>query len=260
MTQYIQSIERAVRVLKVLSEGDNLMGVTEIAEKLNLGKSTVHRILASLMRSNMVRLNPTSHQYSLGYGLLQLTAGLLRSSEISITALSYLRDLRQETGETVALNVRDHDYRTVVERLDTLHEIRYVTEIGRPIPLDVGAGGKAILAFMDEIEVRRIQKLSKLSRKQVRDLDRELADIRAKGTACTFGERFPGAGAIAAPVFNHVGDVIASVIVLCLESRLDTATIAVFRKLVQKTATNISRELGWQAEGSRQLRERVAAR
>jgi len=260
MTQYIQSIERAARVLTALSEGDNPMGVTEIAEKVNLGKSTVHRILASLMQANLVRLNPSNHQYSLGYGLLQLTAGLLRGSEVSITALSHLRDLRQATGETVSLNVRDHDHRAVVERLDSLHEIRYMAEIGRPLPLYVGAGGKAILAFMDETEVRRIQVLSKMNTKQVRQLNKELADIRASGTAYTLGERLPGAGSISAPVFNHDGEVIASVNVLCLEWRLDGKTVRDLRKLVRNTAADISRELGWLAEGSRQTRESVAAK
>jgi DNA-binding IclR family transcriptional regulator len=194
----------------------------------------------------------------LGYGLLQLTAGLLRGSEVSIVALTHLRDLRHVTGETVSLNVRDHDHRAVVERLDTLHEIRYVAEIGRPLPLYIGAGGKAILAFMDESEVRRIQVLAKMNTEQIRQLDKELADIRANGTAYTLGERFPGAGAISAPVFNHDGEVIASVNVLCLESRLDSKTVGEFRRHVQHAGVQISRELGWQAPGSRQ-KKRVTA-
>jgi DNA-binding IclR family transcriptional regulator len=259
MPQYVQSIERAARVLTTLSEAGNPMGVTEIAGAVNLGKSTVHRILTSLMQANFVRTDPESRQYSLGYGLLQLTAGLLRGSEISITALPFLRDLRRATEETVSLNVLDHDHRTVVDRLDTTHEIRYVAEIGRPLPLHVGAGGKAILAFMDVAEVRRIQALAKLTSRQIRELDKELADIRAIGSAYTLGERLPGAGSISAPVFNHENQVIASVNVLCLESRLNASTVRNFRELVRKTSKDISRALGWSTDKSPKTRDRVTA-
>jgi DNA-binding IclR family transcriptional regulator len=250
MSHYIQSIERAARVLTALSEGGNLMGVTEIAKRVNLGKSTVHRILVSLKRSRLVRMDPTSRQYSLGYGLLQLTAGLLRGSEVSITALPYLRNLHKKTGETVSLDVRDNDHRVVVERLDTAHEIRYVAEIGPPLPLHIGAGGKAILAFMDETEVRSLPGVAEMRTKQFQRLVKELEEIRAAGSAYTLGERLPGAGSISAPVFNHDGVVIASVNVLCLESRLNAKTVRDFRRLVQATAMDVSRELGWQAVGT----------
>jgi DNA-binding IclR family transcriptional regulator len=81
-------------------------------------------------------------------------------------------------------------------------------------------------------------------------LVKELEEIRAAGSAYTLGERLPGAGSISAPVFNHDGVVIASVNVLCLESRLNAKTVRDFRRLVQATAMDVSRELGWQAVGT----------
>ena len=246
MAQHIQSIERAAQVLEALAGGGNPMGVTEIAKRINLGKSTVHRILASLVRVRFVRMEPATHQYTLGYGLLQLTSGVLRGSEVSMIALPHLRDLREKTQETVTLNLRDNDQRVVVERLDTSHEIRYVAEIGWPLPLHVGAGGKAILAFMDEAEVHGILKEANLSATAVRRLYRDLREIRGAGTAYTLGERLPGAGSISAPVFDHEGAAIASVNVLSLESRLNAGTVRKFRRLVRAAAMTVSGELGWQ--------------
>ena len=246
MAQHIQSIERAAQVLEALAEDGGLMGVTEIARRVNLGKSTVHRILASLTRVRFVRMDPESHQYTLGYGLLQLTSGVLRGSEVSMIALPHLRDLRQKTRETVTLNLRDNNHRVVVERLDTSHEIRYVAEIGWPLPLHVGAGGKAILAFMDEAEVLGILADANLSATQVRKLNRHLKEIRSTGTAYTLGERLPGAGSISAPVFDHEGAAIASVNVLSLEARLNVGTVRKFRRLVRAAAMTVSGELGWQ--------------
>ena len=250
MSHHIQSIERAARVLEVLSEGGDLMGVTDIANKAKLGKSTVHRILGTLVHTRFVRVDPASRQYSLGYGLLQLTSGLLRGSEVSMAALPHLRDLRQKTHETVTLNLRDNNRRVVVERLDTSHEIRYVAEIGWPLPLHVGAGGKAILAFMDESEVMGLLEEAKLSPRQIRKLDEELKEIRAVGSAFTLGERLPGAGSVSAPVFNHDGAAIASVNVLSLESRLSAKTVRAFRALVKAAAMGVSEELGWRAIGT----------
>ena len=247
MPQTIQSIERAARVLAALSDSGDRMGVTEIANKVNLGKSTVHRILATLVQVRFVRLDPTSRQYALGYGLLQLTSGVLRESEVSMIALPHLRDLRQKTQETVSLNLRDNRHRVVVERLDTSHEIRYVAEIGWPLPLHVGAGGKAILAFMDDAEVLSVLEDAKLSANRIRNVTRELKEIRAAGSAFTLGERLPGAGSISAPVFNHEAVAIASVNVLSLEARLNAATVRNFRRLVRATAMAVSGELGWRA-------------
>ena len=254
MAQHIQSIERAAQVLEALAEDGGLMGVTEIAGRVNLGKSTVHRILASLTRVRFVRMDPESHQYTLGYGLLQLTSGVLRGSEVSMIALPHLRDLRQKTRETVTLNLRDNNHRVVVERLDTSHEIRYVAEIGWPLPLHVGAGGKAILAFMDAIEVHGLLEEAELSTRQIRKLNRELKEIRSAGTAYTLGERLPGAGSISAPVFDHEGAAIASVNVLSLEARLNVATVRKFRRLVRTVGLAVSRELGWQPMQTRQRR------
>ena len=254
MPQHIQSIERAAQVLAALSDGGNPMGVTEIANRVELGKSTVHRILASLMRVRFVRMDPATHQYTLGYGLLQLTSGVLRGSEVSMIALPHLRDLRQKTRETVTLNLRDNNHRVVVERLDTSHEIRYVAEIGWPLPLHVGAGGKAILAFMDEAEILGILEDANLSATQVRRLNGQLKEIRGAGTAYTLGERLPGAGSISAPVFDHEGAAIASVNVLSLEARLNAGTVRKFRRLVRAAGLAVSSELGWRSIETRQRR------
>ena len=110
MSARIRAIERAARVLSVLS-GHRQMGLTEISREVLLGKSTTHRLLASLIHAGLVRTDARSRQYALGYGLLQLTADWLNGLEIRTAALPHLRALRHETGETVSLSVRDADTR-----------------------------------------------------------------------------------------------------------------------------------------------------
>lgn len=244
MSEHIQSVERAAQVLKVLSDG-GVMGLTEIARKVDLGNSTTHRILASLSRARLVRSDSISRKYMLGFGLLELTAGWLGELETRSTALPYLRELRQKTGETVSLNVRDYDSRVPIERLDTSHEVRFMVELGRSLSLHVGAGGKAILAFLEENEICDLLESANLGAKKTRDLSKELEKIRRVGWAFSIGERLAGAGSISAPVFNHGGFAIASISILCLESRLKAKTIKDFGHVVRETALQVSHELGW---------------
>ena len=245
MSEGIQSVDRAARVLVALSEGDGQMGLTEIARRVGLGKSTTHRILSSLCGAGLARGDTHSRRYLLGYGLLQLTASWLNGFEVRTAAIPVLRILRQQTGETVCLNVRDIDQRIPVERLDTSREIRYVVDLGRPQPLHAGAGGKAILAFLPEAEIHQLVQSAGLGRTKVKRLMGELADIRQAGSSVTKGEQVEGACSISAPVFNHEGVVVASISILCLESTLRAKTERDFRRRVREAAANVSGELGW---------------
>jgi len=250
MGRHIQSIERAASILTALSGGGR-MGVTEIARKVGLEKSTTHRMLTSMSRVRLVRKEPNGPKYMLGFGLLELTASCMGELEIRQIALPQLRELRQETAETVSLNVRDGDVRVMTDRLDTSHEIRFVAELGRPLPLHLGAGGKAILAFIPEAEARDLLRSCTLAPRKLRDLIRELEEIRRVGWVCTIAERIAGAGSIAAPVLAHNGAVVGSICILSPESRLQSGAISNFGRAVQKTALAISKQLGWSGAAPR---------
>ena len=254
MPAHIRSVERAARILSALS-GSGQMGLTEISREVVLGKSTTHRLLASLIDARLVRTDAASRQYALGYGLLQLTADWLNGLEIRTLSLPHLRDLRHETGETVSLNVRDVDQRVAIERLDTPREIRYVIDLGRPLALHIGAGGKAILAFLPETEIRNLLDSTDLGPRKIQGLIMELKEIRSIGWAVTTGERLPGACAVSAPVFEHEAAAVASVSILCLESTFRAPAAKDFGCLVQATALGVSRDLGWSESRGRGGRE-----
>jgi DNA-binding IclR family transcriptional regulator len=158
-----QSVDRATQILKVLAAGGGRMTLTEIAEQVGVGNSTAHRILSSLCGGGLAQLDAKTRRYALGYGLLEMTADWLNRIEVRTAAMPSLQGLRQSTEETVALNLRDADRWVPVERLDTSREIRYVVELGRSRPLHVGAGGKAILAFLPKAAVDRQLQASGLS-------------------------------------------------------------------------------------------------
>lgn len=244
-SESVQSVSRAADVLKVLAQGGWGMGVSEIAQTAGLGKSTTHRLLASLMQAEFVRMEPKSHHYTLGSGLLQLTTTWFSEIKVRTVAMPHLRALRGTTKETVSLNVRDGDSRVAIERLDTSHEVRFVVDLGRPLPLHIGAAGKAILAFLPEPEIQGILEDADLDQPNTKRVIKELRQIRRAGTAYTRGERVPGSRSVSAPIFSPEGAAIASVSILSLESRLDETNVAEFRSLAKETARDISIDFGW---------------
>jgi DNA-binding IclR family transcriptional regulator len=247
---HIQSVERAATILRFLSAQPGMVGVSEIARNVGLGKSTVHRLLATLCQTGFVRADVQRGQYAIGFGLLRLTADWLNGIEIRTAALPELRKLRRQTGETVSLNMRDADMLVPIERLDTQQAIRYVVELGKPQSLHLGAGGKAILAFMPETEIDDLLASVDLGPDRTKTLRDALAQIRKDGSAVTRGEVVPGACAISAPVFNRDGTVVGSLSVLCLESTLDENTAMTFGRALRESAAEVSTVLGWSGSGA----------
>ena len=243
MSNSNQSVKRGALILKTLSEHGSL-GMTEIARRLDLPKSITHRLLASLKAADLVRIEPGNHRYTLGYGLLQMTADWLARMDVRNLALPHLRHLRDQTHETVALNLRDGGNRVTVERLDTSFEVRFMIDIGRPLPLHVGAAGKAILAFLSHDEIDEVVARVDLSPRKAKRLLEDLDVVRRLGFSDTCGERVIGSRSISAPVFNHEGLAIASVSILSLQSRMQRREVNECRRCIKAAALEISSEMG----------------
>ena len=113
----------------------------------------------------------------------------------------------------------------------------------------MGAGGKAILAFLPRPEADRALKAARLAPREERLVRRALAEVRRTGSAVSFGERIAGSGAVSGPVFNHEGRVVGSVSILSVAARLSPDTVRSHAELVRQTAAAVSRELGWAGLG-----------
>ena len=243
LTSGNQSVERGAAILQTLSQNGSL-GVTDIAKRVDLPKSIAYRLLASLKKVDLVRVDPKSRRYSLGYALLQMAADWLADIDVRNVAMPHLKKLRNDTHETVALNQREGDCRVTVERLDTSFEVRFVVDVGRLLPLHVGAAGKAILAFLLEDEISEIVARIQLSAHKERQLMKDLDEIRRLGFADTCGERVAGSRSVSSPIFNHEGVVVASVSVLSLQSRMQRREVNEYRRCVKAAALAISTEMG----------------
>ncbi|NUU24370.1 MAG: IclR family transcriptional regulator [Streptomycetaceae bacterium] len=212
----IAAVERALDVLLLFGRsGRPDLGVTEIAQELGITKGAVHRILTALRSRRLVTADPSTRRYALGPAAVALGRAYLARTDLRMLAGPELRRLADECGETATLSVRRGGTRIYVDQVVPDNELRIEVPIGTPYPLHAGASSKALLAFLadDEIDAYLGQgRLDALTERTVTNpaaLRKELGQIRKRGYATSSGERQDGAAALAAPVLDHDGCVIA---------------------------------------------------
>jgi len=216
----VRAVERALDVLLCFVSGQEL-GLTEIAGLVDLHKSTVHRLLATLEDKGFVARNSATEKYRLGLSVLELSANLSRSDDPSVVLLPEMERLRDQLSETVSLYVRDRAERVRIQAVQSTQAIRRVATVGARLPLSVGASSKVLLAFA-EPGVRGIV-MADPAWPTLLDPDafgEQLDEIVAAGYATSFEEREPGAAAVSAPIFNRSGKLVAALSVSGPSNRL----------------------------------------
>lgn len=248
--QTIEAVERAADVLYAFTKADGAsLGVTEIANGLGLSKAVVHRILSSLRTRGFVEVDPESRRYALGPSALALGLTYLQTIDVREVARPVLRELSDATGETATLSIRRGDSRLYIDQVTPDREVKMTVQLGHPYPLHAGGSSKAFLAHLPEEEIEEIvngalQALTPDTVTNPMKLREELAQIRATGFACSFGERQSGAGSIASAVFNHEGDPIAVISVCGPAERIRPKVDEIGPLLLEKTR-EISYQFGW---------------
>lgn len=194
----IQVVKRVIDVLVSLAPGPATL--TEVTTATGLPKGTVYRILTSLQYEKFVVKDPLNNRYACGPGLFHLANTPLRGLEVLIEmARSSLLQVWAATEETVTLHNRVGTDRVCVEEIRSPQPISYSGQLGSPVPLNTGAAGKIILAFLDEAAAERLIALL-LPAAERHPYREELEAIRARGWAESEGERVPGAAAVSVPL------------------------------------------------------------
>src|SRR5215831_6933751 len=210
-------LERAVAVLECFSSRQPVLGVSEISRQLNLRKGTVHRLLGLLTEQGMIARDVATQRYRLGYKVFYLGAQFARQYHVRDVALPLMRRLWEQSGETATLTIRIGDQRMYLEQIESLSEMRVKVDIGRPLPMYCGSGGKALLAFTERKDVDRVlaaSPLVALTPNTIVDRDRleaELERIRTRGYSISKGERVMGVNGINVPIRDSSGAVVAAI-------------------------------------------------
>ena len=246
----LSSVANSLRLLKAFSDEDAEIGISALAQRLGLAKSTVHRLASTLIGADMLEQNPETGRYRLGLALLELGALVRRNMDVSNEAKPYLRMLRETTGETVHLAVLDHASVFYVTKLESKQAIRMSSEVGARAPAHCTGDGKALLAFQPEEFLEKVISygLPERTPNTITDpkaLRRDLAAIRTRGYAIDNEESELGLRSVAAPIQSESGAVIASLSIAGPAHRISRKTLVSHAREVVKAAEAISQRLGY---------------
>lgn len=245
----LSSVANAILLLKAFSDEHSELGISALAMRLNLAKSTVHRLASTLLEAGMLEQNRETGKYRLGLALFEMGSLVRRKIDFSLEAKPWLMSLREQTGETVDLSILDHGGVVCVNFLESQKVHRITSGIGLRKPAHCTAEGKALIAFQPPAELGRIVALG-LERRTPRTittaaaLGEELARIRSRGYAIDDEEYELGVRSIAAPIRDDSGNAVAAVGVAGPTQRLTKSRLQALARPVEEAAQAISMRLG----------------
>ena len=247
----VQSVDRAVAILEILAR-DGEAGVTEVARELDVHKSTASRLLAALDRRELVTQDVARGRFRLGVGIVRLAGAASARLDVIQESRPVCRELAQQVGETVNLAIlsgRDALYLDQAAGPAALSPHNWA---GRRIPLHATSDGKVLLADRPEAELAAcltppLARFTERTVTAVAEFPALLAEVRRRGFATAVDELEAGLTAIAAPVRDAEGTVIASVSASGPSFRIPAARVEVLAAAVRRAADEASRRLGWLA-------------
>ena len=246
----VQSIDRAVLILRCFDSRQPEIGISELSRRTGLSTSTVHRLLVSMTDNELVRQS-SDRRYSLGPLVMQLGRSGGLPTTLRDVAVPVARQLRDEVDETVGIHeLLPNGRRAVIDQVESRQELRRTyTELGVPLPLPHGAPGKVMLAHLpaERREWWLARPIDAATPTTIADPDAlrtQLTEIRSRGWAYSDAERTPGIRAVAAPLFDHTGAVVGALGFSVPTIRMDTDRAAVLGARVAAAAREISKRLG----------------
>lgn len=235
---------RVADVLIALLDHPGGLRITEVAGRMHVSKSVVHRVLTALMARDLVEQSEDG-RYLLGKAGRALGMAGLRHSALVAATRPVLRRLHADTQETTTVAARVWDRRVHLDQMLSPHPIRMSVELGRAIPLHAGATGKAILAFAPEEVRERVlaEPLEPVTDRTTVDagvLRAELEQVRHDHVATSTGERQPEARSVAAPVLDADGISVGALTVCGPSSRFTYDSARRLRSRVRAAALTVS--------------------
>jgi IclR family acetate operon transcriptional repressor len=252
----IEVLRRAIEILSVFSHARPAMSLAEIVHAVRLPKTTVFRVLSSLVERGLCEWDVQGGKYSLGFELVRLADIRRRQSNVHDVAIPVMREIRNAVNETVILSVRSGDFRVHIDFVEGLHPMRRMADLGVRAPLYAGAASKVLLAGLEDAEIDAYlgrTDLTAFQESTITDravLWREIRSIRKRGFAESKGELFPGGGALAAPIKDFTGRTVGVMDILTPEHRYTAEHRERCIGLLLEGAAHASLRLGFRAQGS----------
>jgi IclR family KDG regulon transcriptional repressor len=244
----VEAVRRALNILCCFGPSRTEVGVTDVARELGMHKSTVHRLLHTLQSEGFVH-QVASGRYALTWKVLQLSAAVAAHRGIHDVVRQVLEPLTADTGETAHLAVLDGDVVLYVEKVESSHQLRMPSAVGRHVPLHATGLGKVLGAGLDAQTVRRIlyqaplEQFTDATLTEPDDVVRALERVREEGVAIDDEEIEQGLMCIAAPVLDSSGATCAAISIAGPATRV-RGRLELNIEAVKRACVDLSRLLG----------------
>lgn len=245
----IQSVVRALAILDLFNEQTTELKITEISEKMQLHKSTVHSLLKTLQEAHYIEQNPDNGKYRLGMKLVERGNLVISTFDIRKMAKKYLTSLSDETGQTSHLGILDGDAGVYIDKQEGEKALIRYSRIGKRIPLHSTAIGKILLAYQTDENVAQLldgYRFDPLTEKTItkqQDLLKELNEVKKQEYAIDNQENEQGVRCIAVPIKNLENEVLAALSISTLVSNVDDEKLQQYVDLLKKIGTKLSEEV-----------------
>lgn len=245
----IQVSERIFSTIECLAQ-NGAMGLQELSSKLNLNKSTVHRILNSLIFMEYVRQDAESSKYSLSFKICGLSNQILAQNNIIDIARPYIKELSAASGETVHLVQIDGNNAIYIDKVEaSKNSVRMISMVGKSIPLYCSGVGKAMLADMPDEKIESIwkhssiQQLTKYTITKYVDFLKLIEETRKTGYAIDNEENELGVRCIAVALKGYNGKSTHAISISAPKDRMSDNRILELKELILKAKKQIENEL-----------------
>ncbi|MCX7842744.1 MAG: IclR family transcriptional regulator [Clostridia bacterium] len=247
----VQTINRALDIIEILSMERQGLGVTEIGNRTGLHKSTAHRLLNTLAERGYIEREPQNGSYRLGLKFVEVSSIYLNKIELKTEAQPFLRKLVETVGQPAHLAILNGTDAIYIEKIEALSSIRLYSQIGRRIPAYCSALGKALMAGLNESDLNKLADQTDFypytqnTILNKADLLKSVDLVRKKGYAVDDEEHDEGVRCIAAPVYDYTGRIIASVSTAGDKKIISKERDDEIGKYVKEAAEGISRRMGY---------------
>lgn len=247
----IQSVDRAMRIIDLFDENTTELRITEISNRMNLHKSTVHSLLKTLMKHEYIAQDEDSSKYKLGLKFVEKGQQLLQGLDIRTEAKPFLNELSLSTGQTAHLVILSGNEGVYIDKIEGEKAVIRYSYLGRKVPLHCSAVGKVLTAFQtEEVRERLLANYRFTAQTPQTITDKHefievLAAVRERGYAVDHEENEPGVRCVAAPVFDYSNQIVAAISISTMVSSVNNEQLAEYISMVCQAAMAVSQRLGY---------------
>ena len=247
----VKSLAKALRLLDALGRSESGASIAALSKELKMGKSTIHRLLATLREFDLVWFDPSTSNYSLGTRILRWNDLLVRQNLVIRHGWPILRELVQSCHETASLAVLEGTEVMFIARCESTQRLRMSEAVGSRNPAHCTALGKAILAALSEKDFLKVydgmESLKAVTPNSITSRDKlwdHLRNVQQEGVAYDFEENVSGGVCIGTAIRNHTGNVVAGMSLSMPTQRLRGDILITLKEHLVRAASRLSSELG----------------